>query len=150
MAQLTIDIDQEEPEHPLQCEEAYFDRSHLQCVSCITHIIHVSSSHVEHTKVSCFEGKNKSTREISLFWKLFKEILSEMTEKDYTFNPKAIMVSKNSTNYCMIKQVFGVNFMTSKVVTCQVHYKNDVNRVSFRIGLSYRDISKAFAMGCAL
>ena len=48
-------------------------------------------------------------------------------ERDYTFNPKAITVNENGTNYCVIKQVFGVNFMTSNVVSCQMHYKNDAN-----------------------
>ena len=33
--------------------------------------------------------------------------------------------------------------MTSKVVSCQVHCKNDVNRVSFKIGLSNRDLFKS-------
>ena len=28
------------------------------------------------------------------------------------------------------------------MVSCQIHYKNDVNRVTFRIGLSYRDLLK--------
>ena len=33
MVQLTIDMDQDGPEHPLQGEESYFDGSHLLCVS---------------------------------------------------------------------------------------------------------------------
>ena len=78
---------------------------------------------------------------------MFNEILSEITERDYTFNPKAIMVDKYGANYCTIKQVLGVNFMTSKVVSCQMHYKNDVNRVSFRIRLSYRDLFKSICYG---
>ena len=53
------------------------------------------------------------------------------------------MVDENGANLCAITQAFGVNFMTSKVVSCQMHYKSDVNRVSFRIWLSYRDIFKS-------
>ena len=55
------------------------------------------------------EVKNESTHKISLFWKPFKEILSEIKGREFNFNPKAIMVDKNGSNYCMIKQVFGVN-----------------------------------------
>ena len=75
----------------------------------------------------------------------------EIKERYYTFNAKAIMVNENGTNYCMIKQLFGVNFMTSKVVSCQMHYKNDVSRVSFRIGPSYRDLFKSICyMMCSV
>ena len=59
------------------------------------------------------EVKNESTCEISLFWKLFNEILSEIMERDHTFNPKVIIVDENSPNYYVFKQVFGVNFVTS-------------------------------------
>ena len=50
-------------------------------------------------------------------------------------------------NYCATKKVFGLDFVTSKVVSCQMHYKNEVNRVSFRIGPSYRDIFKSISYG---
>ena len=52
------------------------------------------------------------------------------------------MVNENGANYCAIQKVFGLDFVTSKVVSCQMHYKNDVNRVSFRIIESYRDLFK--------
>ena len=38
---------------------------------------------------------------------------------------------------------FGLDFVTSKVVSCQMHYINDVNRLSFMIGPSYRDLFKS-------
>ena len=47
----------------------------------------------------------------------------------------------------MIKQLFGANFFTSEVVSCQMHYKNDVNRMSLRTELSYRDIFKSICYG---
>ena len=53
------------------------------------------------------------------------------------------MVNENGANYCMIQKVFWLNFFTSKVIRFQVHYKNDVNRVSFTIGPSYRDLFKS-------
>ena len=62
--------------------------------------------------------------------------------KDYKFNPKAIMVDENGANYCAIKQVFGLDFVMSKVVSCQMHCKHDVKKAFFRIGVSFRDGSK--------
>ena len=93
-------------------------------------------------RLATMEVKNESTHEISLFWKLFNEIPSQITELDYTFNPEDIMVDKNGVNYCTIRQVFGLNFMTSKMVSCQMHYKNDINKASFRIEVYFRDIFK--------
>ena len=57
------------------------------------------------------------------------------------------MVDDNGANYCTMKQAFGVNFVTPKVVSRQMHYKNDVNRVSYRIGSSYRDLFKSICYG---
>ena len=49
------------------------------------------------------------------------------------------MVDENDANYCAIKQVAGLDFMKSKVVSCQMHGKNDINKVSFRIGMIFGD-----------
>ena len=56
--------------------------------------------------------KSELKYKISLFWKLFKEVISQITERDYKLNPKAIMVDENDANYCAIKKVFGLYFMT--------------------------------------
>ena len=91
------------------------------------------------------EVKSKSTHEITIFWELFNEILSGIK-----FNPRAIMIDENGANYCAIRKVFGLDFVTSKVVSCQMYYKNDVNRVSLRISDSYRDLFKTFVTKCVL
>ena len=57
------------------------------------------------------------------------------------------MFDENGANYCAIQKVFGFDFVTSKVVSCQMQYKNDVNRVSFRIGPSYRYLFKSICHG---
>ena len=62
--------------------------------------------------LATMEVKRESLCEISLFGKLFNEIYRDIMERDYTFNPNAIMVDENGNNYCMIRQVFGVNFVT--------------------------------------
>ena len=63
-------------------------------------------------RLATMEVTNESTHEITLFWKLFNEILSEIKGRDYKFNPKATMIDENGANYCAVKQVFGVNFLS--------------------------------------
>ena len=82
MAQLTIDMDKDGPEHPFQCEEAYFDGSHSQCVGYKTLTLSMYHPAIQHIhRLSTMELKYESPQEISLFWKLFNEILSENTER---------------------------------------------------------------------
>ena len=143
MAQLTIGMDQESLEHPLQGEEAYFDGCHSRCSGYRTlalFVYHTAMFHI--LRLATIEVKSKSTCEITIFWELFNEILSDIKGRDYKFNLRAIMVDENSANYCAIRKVFGFDFVTSKVVSCQMHYKNDVNRASFSISNSYRDLFK--------
>ena len=141
IAQLAIDMDHDGLEHPLQCEDAYFDGCHSRCAGYKTLALFVY-----HTAMHCIlrlammEVKSESTHEISIFWELFNEILSEI--KGRNFNPKSIMVDENSANYCAIRRVFGLEFATSKVVSCQMHYKNDVNGASLKISDSYKDVFK--------
>ena len=59
-----------------------------------------------------------------------------------------IIVDENGASYCTIRKVFGLEFATSKVVSCQMHYKNVVNRTSLKIGDSYKDVFKKFVMKC--
>ena len=143
MAQLAIDMDQDGLEHPLQGEEAYFDGCHSRCAGCKTLALFVYHSAMCHIlRLATMEVKSKSTHEISIFWELFNEILSEIKGRNYKFNPKSIMVDENGANYCAMRKVFGLECATSKVVSCQMHYKNDVNRASLKISDSYKDVFK--------
>ena len=55
---------------------------------------------------------------------MLNEVLGKIIgREDYRLTPKAIKVDKNGTNFCGIK-VFGLDFMMSKVVGCQMHFKN--------------------------
>ena len=143
MAQLAIDMDKNGPEHPLQSKDAYFDGCHSRCTGYKTlalFVYHTAMCHM--LRLAMMEGKSESTQEISLFWELFNEILSEIKGKNYKVNSKSIMVDENGANYCTIRKVFGLEFATSKVVHCQMHYKNDVNRASLKIGGTYKDVFK--------
>ena len=37
------------------------------------------------------------------------------------------MIEENDANLCGIKKVFGLEFVMSKLVSCKVHFKNDVH-----------------------
>ena len=89
------------------------------------------------------EVKNESTHEITVLLELFNDILSDIKDRDYKFNLRAIMVNENGANYSAVQKDIGLDFVTTKVVSCQMHYKHDVNRVSFRINESYRDLFKS-------
>ena len=144
VAQLAIDMEQDGLEHPLQGEETYFDGCHSQCVgykTCALFVYHPAMWHI--LRLSTMEVTNESTCEITVFWELFSEILNDIKGRDYKFNLSAIMVNENGANYCAIQKVFGLDFVTSKVVSCQMHCQNDVNRVSFTIGPIYRDLFKS-------
>ena len=143
MAQLAIDMDQNGPEHPLQAEDTYYNGCHSRCTGYKTLALFVYHTAMHHIlSLATMEVKSESTKEISLFWELFNEILSEIKGKNYKFNPKSIMVDENGANYCTIRKVFGLEFATSKVVSCQMHYKNDANRASLKIGNTYKDVFK--------
>ena len=151
MTQLAIDMDQDGLKHPLQGKEAYCDGCHSRCAGYKTLALFVY-----HTAMHCIlrlammEVRSESTHEISIFWKLFNEILNEIKGRNYKFNPKSIMVDENGANYYTIRKVFGLEIATSKVVSCQMHYKNDVNRVSLKIGDSYKDVFKSICHECVL
>ena len=72
-------------------------------------------------RLAAMDGKNDSTHEIIVLWELFNEILSDIKGRDYKFNQTAIIVNENCANYCAIQKVFGLDFVTSKVVSCQMH-----------------------------
>ena len=143
MAHLEIDMDQDGLEHPLQGEETYFDGCHSRCVGYKTLALFVYHTAMQRIlRLATMEVKSKSTCKITIFWELSNEILSDIKGRDYESNLRAIMVSENDANYCAIRKVFGLDFVTSKVVYCQIDYKNDVNRASFRISDSYRNLFK--------
>ena len=96
-------------------------------------------------RLATMGAKSESSHEISIFWELFNEILSEIKGRNYKLNPRLIMGDENSATYCAIRKVFGKEFATTKVVSCQMHYKNYVNRVSLKISDSYRDVFKMFS-----
>ena len=84
-------------------------------------------------RLATLEAKSEFICEITIFYKLFNEILRKIKGRNYKFKPRAIMVDESSAYYCAIRKVLGMNFVALKVVSYQLHYKNDVNRASLRI-----------------
>ena len=104
MVQLAVGMDQEVPENPLLGEEWYFHGSHLPCSGYKTLTLSVYDPAMWHIlRLAAREVKSESTHEISLFWNMFYEVLSQITERDYKFNSKAIMADENGVNSCAIK-----------------------------------------------
>ena len=81
MAHVTIDMDQDGPENPLHGEQAYFDGSHLWCVGykmLALFVYHPVRLHI--LRLTTMEVKGELTPEITLLWKLFNEVLSQITK----------------------------------------------------------------------
>ena len=115
MAQLAINMDQNGPEHPLQAKDSYFDGCHSRCTGYKTLALFVYNTTMHCIlRLATMEVKSKSTQEISLFWKLFNEILTEIKRKNYKFNPKSIIVDENGANYCAIRKVLDWNLQHLK------------------------------------
>ena len=144
MAQLAIDMDQNGPEHPLQAMKIHISMAATPDAQAIKllHCLYITRPCIIYLGLQQWKLEASSTKEISLFWELFNEILTEIKGKNYKFNPKSIMVDENGANYCTIRKVFGLEFATSKVVSYQMHYKNDMSRASLKIGDTYKDVFK--------
>ena len=88
MAQLAIDMDQNGPEHLLQSKDAYFNGCHSRCTgykSLALFVYHTAMHHI--LRLAMMEVKSESTQEISLFWELFNEILTEIKGKNTSSTP---------------------------------------------------------------
>ena len=89
-------MDQDGPENPLKVRKHIL----MACIHDVLVIKHwhclyiIQPCHVVHPSISNYGGKTELTCEISLFWKLFNEVLRQITERDNKFNPKAIMVMR--------------------------------------------------------
>ena len=65
--------------------------------------------------------------------KLLHEVLTEITGNwEYKFNLKAIIVDKHEENFSGVREMFGV--VIWRVISCQMHYESDVNKVEARVG----------------
>ena len=125
-AELGLLMDQENTvRNVLMDEDAYFDGAHSRCrdfISLALWLFHTSMRKL--LKLACMECRSESTETIALFFKLWNEALMAAGDKNttYRFNPKNIMVDSAGANYGGIREVFGLQYMTNKVLSCQWHF----------------------------
>ena len=81
------------------------------------------------------EVRSEGSEQIALFFKLWNEVLRMAGKKTstYLFNPRNIMVDSAGSNYGGIRSVFGIDYMTQKVISCQWHFMNVMEQFVYKI-----------------
>ena len=136
-AELGLLMDQEnEEKNVLQQEDCYFDGAHSRCrgfVSLALWLFHTSMRRL--LKLACMEVRSEGSEQIALFFKLWNEVLRMAGKKTstYLFNPRNIMVDSAGSNYGGIRSVFGIDYMTQKVISCQWHFMNVMEQFLHKI-----------------
>ena len=86
-------------------------------------------------RLANMEMQSENTADISVFFILFNEVLQYASgDKDYKFNPSAFVCNEAGTNFCGIKEVYGEEFVKTRVFGCQWHFQNDMHRKVQSIG----------------
>ena len=114
-------------------------------------LICILDCYVTHTYNSDNRCKIKINMGNCLFWKLLNEALSEVIgREDYRFDPKTIMVDENVANFYGLKEEFGLDFVMSKTVSCQMCFKNNINKSSLLdLGVVSKMYAKNYVVRCA-
>ena len=136
------------PRNSLQLEDAYFDGAHSRCLGFISlglWLFHRSMCRI--LKLAAMEVRSESQENISYFWKLWNEVLQIVGDKDanYKFNPRNIMVDSSGANYCAVKLVFGIEYMSQKLISCQWHFMHNMEQLSSEFD---EDIKEEFLQLC--
>ena len=152
MLQLALEMDNEGPDNPMQDEEAFFDGAHKRCVDFKTlglFVFHPAMRRI--LRLASMEVRREDTLNIKWFWKLWNECLEKVSgQEGYKFNPKAIMVDENGANFKAIMEVFSPQFVASRVVSCQLHYKKSVLQEAAKIPSSYQEQFKNICQNMCL
>ena len=136
-AELGLLMDEEnEEKNVLQQEDCYFDGAHSRCrgfVSLALWLFHTSIRRL--LKLAYMEVRSEGSEQIALFFKLWNEVLRMAGKKTstYFFNPRNIMVDSAGYNYGGIRSVFGIDYMTQKVISCQWHFMNVMEQFEHKI-----------------
>ena len=132
ITRIALAMDLDGPENVLQLENAYFDATNTRIYgfkSLGLWMFHPSQRKI--LRLACMEICTENANDIAKFFTLYNEILQKETgQEGYRFNPRYFMCDEGSANYCTIRQIYGENFTNARVVGCQWHFKNDVNRHS--------------------
>ena len=92
----------------------------------------ISQKHAQNIENGSNVSQEESQENISYFWKLWNEVLQIVGDKDanYKFNPRNIMVDSSGANYCAVKLVFGIEYMSQKLISCQWHFVHNMEQLS--------------------
>ena len=136
-----LKMDQDAEVNDLQKEDAYFDGCHSRCqgfVSLGLWVMHPALKKI--IRLASMECRSESTSTIEIFWTLFNRMLREVGNKpqSYLWNPKFILNDEAGANFLGASKVFGTEFASNKIVTCQWHFLNKVNERIHYIGESHR------------
>ena len=140
MVMMMDQMNQDGPDNPLQQMEVFFDGAHKRVSGYIS--LALWATHIAMRKLlrlaSC-EVRCEKTSDIKEFWIAINEMLTAYKGKETFFNPKCIMVDENGANFNGIEEVFGLQYKTEKVVSCQRHFQANAILKARLIPYSYRE-----------
>ena len=131
--ELGLLMDQENTLHNvLMDEDAYFDGAHNRCrdfISLALWVYHTSMRKL--LKLACMKCRTESSKTVGMFFRISNKALMIASGKStpYMFNPRNIMVGSAGNNYRGIKEVYGLSYMSNKIISCQWHFLNIMEQI---------------------
>ena len=137
LLELALKMDQDGDDNLLNEVDAYFDGCHSRCLGFISSGLwfqHPSMRSI--LRIASMEVRTEKGDTIEIFFSLLNEMLQKVGKKnkDYKFNPKYIFNDEAGSNFVGISRVFGEQFASERVITCQWHFMNQVNTKIHLIG----------------
>ena len=141
MAQMAVDMDQAGPENMLQMENAYFDATHSRVYGFKTFALWlVHPTMLQILRLASMEIRSENYVEISRFFQLFNQMLSQVTGTvGYKFNPRFFVCDEGGANWKALRHIYGENFTELRVRGCQWHFKSDVRNHINKVGIDERE-----------
>ena len=101
MAQMAVDMDQAGPENMLQMENTYFDATHSRVYGFKTFALWlVHPAMLQILRLASMEIRSENYVEISRFFQLFNQMLSQVTGTvGYKFNPRFFVCGESGANW---------------------------------------------------
>ena len=81
------------------------------------------------------ELHSENHTDVAIFLRLFNEMLAKITGiPGYKFNPCYFVCDEGGANYKAIHEVYGDQFVKTRVKGCQWHFKSDVRKHLPKVG----------------
>ena len=151
MAKLALEMDRD-GDGILKEEYAFVDTKHDRVRGFKT--LTLWTYHPVLRKLLCLaimEIEAENTENLTSFWTIWNDLLKDAAERnDVLFNPIGFVADEHHANWKSLKNVYGDNVI-SRVVSCEFHYKQSIQRHARRLGANADDfISNATALLTAL